>query len=147
MIGGRGGDGVPTTTPPLPFKRRHWHTGLLVGLSVAVLAVAGLLAWRLLPVGGVLPVAQPREDLLNQLHAACVQDMIASTCKVMGTGSAGITAKPGELVFVAGVGAIDAVDYQNIYAAGDAMCSVVRDACTKDWAGGQCLTARRIYRL
>ena len=146
MIGGGSGQEAAAAQPP-PVKRGRWRNALLVGLSAGALAGAGLFSWRLLTVADMPPAAQAREALLNQLHAACVQDMIASTCKVMGTGSASITAKPGELVFVAGVGAIDAVDYQNMYAAGDAMCSVVRDACTKDWAGGQCLTARRIYRL
>ena len=81
------------------------------------------------------------------MHALCVQDMVANTCKVMGTGAAPVTAKPGDLVFVAGVGPIDAVAYQQMYAAGDAMCSVVRDACARQWDGAQCMTARTLYRL
>jgi hypothetical protein len=86
---------------------------------------------------------------LDVLHSACIQDMVANTCKVMGT-AAGATssapAKPGDLVFIAGVGAIAAADYQQIYAAGDAMCTVVRDACGKDWDAQQCLTARKLWQ-
>jgi hypothetical protein len=86
---------------------------------------------------------------LDAVHRACVQDMVANTCKVMGT-VAGATssapAKPGDLVFIAGVGAIAASDYQQIYAAGDVMCTVVRDACSKNWDAQQCLTARKLWQ-
>ncbi len=72
--------------------------------------------------------------------------MVANTCKVMGIGAASSTpAKPGDLVFIAGVGAIAAADYQQMYAAGDAMCSVLRTACAKDWLGSQCQTARKVF--
>lgn len=80
------------------------------------------------------------------MRALCVQDMVTNTCKVMGTGSASVTAKPGDLVFVAGVGPIDAVAYQQMYAAGAAMCGVVHEACARQWDGAQCMTARTLYR-
>ena len=85
-------------------------------------------------------------DRVELLHAACVKDMIASTCKVMGTAAAStpLSAKPSELVFIAGVGAISAVDYQQMYEAGDAMCSVVKKACAEDWTSGRCQTARKL---
>lgn len=90
-----------------------------------------------------------RSSQLDTLHARCVQDMVANTCKVMGTGSAASSSatppKPGELVFIAGVGAVAASDYQQMYQAGDAMCSVVRAACARDWDGPQCLTARKVF--
>jgi len=63
----------------------------------------------------------------------------------MGTGGASISAKPGDLVFVAGIGSVDAVQYQQMYAAGDAMCSVVKNACAKQWDGAQCQTARKLW--
>ena len=84
---------------------------------------------------------------LENLHALCVKDMIASTCKVMGTATPTdllTPAKPGEQVFVAGVGAIAAADYQQMYEAGDAMCSVVRKACLDDWQSSRCQTARKL---
>ena len=84
---------------------------------------------------------------LENLHALCVKDMIASTCKVMGTASSADLlkpAKPGEQVFIAGVGAIAALDYQQMYEAGDAMCSVVRKACLDDWRSSRCETARKL---
>jgi hypothetical protein len=82
---------------------------------------------------------------LDSLHARCVQDMVANTCKVMGTGSATGFAKPGNVVFVAGVGPIDAVAYEQMYSAGDAMCTVVKSSCAKRWDGPQCLTARKLW--
>jgi hypothetical protein len=90
---------------------------------------------------------QAPTDQIDALHA-CVQDMIARNCKVMNTtsGSASDRAKTGDLVFIAGVGAIAATDYQTLYAAGDAMCTVVRQACTQDWNSPQCNTARRVLR-
>ena len=84
---------------------------------------------------------------LENLHALCVKDMIASTCKVMGTATPADLlrpAKPGDLVFIAGVGAIAAADYQQMYEAGDAMCSVVRKACLDDWQSSRCQTARKL---
>ena len=110
---------------------------------LSVLIGVGAVVWRL-----QMASAQPgaaEASQLDTLHARCVQDMVANTCKVMGTGSVSVTAKPGDLVFVAGVGPIDAVEYQKMYSAGDAMCSVVRDACAKHWSGSQCITARSLY--
>ena len=71
--------------------------------------------------------------------------MVANTCKVMSTSTPPGASPAGALVFIAGVGAIAAEDYQRLYAAGDAMCSVVREACKADWASGQCSTARKVF--
>ena len=123
---------------------RWLKTTTAVLLFIVVIGV-GAVVWRLqLP---STPPGAAGSSQLDTLHARCVQDMMANTCKVMGTGSTAVTAKPGELVFVAGIGAIDAVAYQQMYSAGDAMCSVVRDACAKQWDGGQCKTARTLYQL
>jgi len=126
----------------------RWLKVAAAVLLVIVVIGVGLVVWRL-PKPGTPPGAAGAagSSQLDTLHARCVQDMVANTCKVMGTGSTTVTAKPGELVFVAGVGPIDAVAYQQMYAAGDAMCSVVRAACAKQWDGGQCMTARALYRL
>jgi len=124
-------------------------------ISLCVCAVVLTAAWWLWvqksrTVTVATPPVAPARSALDMLYAACVSDMIAKTCKVMGTPVADPSAplpKPGEMVFIAGVGAIAATDYAQMYAAGDAMCSVLRDACTKDWGGGQCRTARSIYRF
>jgi hypothetical protein len=110
-----------------------------------LLFVASAVVWRIQVLGTPLDAASASP--LDILHARCVQDMVANTCKVMGMGSTATTAKPSDLVFVAGIGAIEAVAYQQLYAAGDAMCSVVRSACAEKWDSGQCKTARTLYRL
>lgn len=85
------------------------------------------------------------QNRLDTLHLSCVQAMIANTCKIMDVNSSVKTAKPGELVFIAGVGAVSALDYQHLYAAGDAMCIVVKEACAREWDGTQCQTARKVF--
>lgn len=122
------------------LRRPIWW---LVGAALALPGVVALVMWlpNRMASGGAASASQ-----LDTLHALCVQDMVANTCKVMGTVSAPVTAKPGDLVFVAGVGPIDAVAYQQMHAAGDAMCSVVRAACARQWDGSQCMTARSLYQ-
>ncbi len=118
------------------LRRPCWLAG-----ASPVLVCAGVVAVGLVgqPSGGSTTTQ------LDTLHARCVQDMVANTCKVMGTGSISNTAKAGDLVFVAGIGPIDAVAYQQMYAAGDAMCNVVRIACAQDWNEQQCRTARNLW--
>jgi hypothetical protein len=109
-----------------------------------LLALGAAAVWLL-----QVPSSQPATAVtkkLDTLHARCVQDMVANSCKVMGTGGTSVAAKPGELVFLAGIGPIDAVEYQKMYSAGDAMCTVVRAACASQWNGAQCMTARTLYR-
>jgi hypothetical protein len=76
---------------------------------------------------------------IEQVYGACVQEMLRSTCRVK------TAAAPASSVFVAGVGQIDAASYQSLRAAGDAMCSLMRDGCTKDWSGSACRTARSLW--
>ena len=119
--------------------------GLAVIFVAVVLLLGHLQRLKNQPKPGAATVA-PFSELEN-LHALCVKDMIASTCKVMGTAAstdALAPVKPGSLVFIAGVGAISAVDYQQMYEAGDAMCSVVRKACLDDWQSSRCQTARKL---
>ena len=107
----------------------------------------GAVVWRL-QMPGTTPGAAGATQL-DTLHARCVQDMVANTCKVMGTGlgtASSASARPSDLVFIAGVGAIAAADYQQMYASGDAMCSVVRAVCAHEWDGRQCLTARKLWK-
>ena len=81
---------------------------------------------------------------IKQVYFACVQEMLQSTCKVSNDASPDGQSAPAR-VFVAGTGQIDAVSYQRLRAAGDAMCSVVRTSCTKDWSGPGCRTARSLW--
>ena len=122
------------------FKSRF---KLLVGFSLlAILVVGGILFTR--GVEGRSVSKQPA-NALDQLEAACIHDMVARTCKVMNSADRPPTAAPGEVVFVAGIGAIDAADYQQMYAAGEGMCAAVRQACERDWTSRQCQTARALY--
>lgn len=125
------------------MRRKPWW---LAGAG-AVLVCTGLMV-ALLRMPADVPKGTPSTSQLDTLHARCVQDMVANTCKVMGTGAGAASSavsRPGELVFIAGVGSVTAADYQQMYAAGDAMCNVVRAACARDWAGSQCDTARKIF--
>jgi hypothetical protein len=78
---------------------------------------------------------------LDRLVAACVETMVRNTCKVMTGTPAGPAAS---VVFVAGVGPVDAKTYAELRASGEAMCEVVRRACSEDWNSSQCRTARSL---
>jgi hypothetical protein len=64
----------------------------------------------------------------------------------METGPANAKPEPGELVFIAGVGAVPAKNYQEMYTAGEAICNVVRKPYQAEWAGAQYQTAQRVFR-
>jgi hypothetical protein len=51
----------------------------------------------------------------------------------------------GEVIFVAGVGAIDATSYRQIQSFGESMCSHVRSACETAPSGAQCRTALQLW--
>lgn len=88
----------------------------------------------------------PHESDLQKLHVSCVNDMIKNICSVMGQGGSPFKKPtPDQLVYIAGVGAVSAVEYQNMYESGDAMCSNILTSCTNDWNSAQCSTARKIY--
>ncbi len=116
-----------------------------IALSLLLFLGLGLLHWSQRSSSQADAASRLKDGQLSAIYSRCVSDMLASTCKVMGASTVKVTAKPGELVFVAGVGAIDAIEYQALYAAGDAMCTVVRQACQSAWEGAQCKTARRLY--
>ena len=89
------------------------------------------------------PAAAP-PAAVQPLYEACVAAMVQSTCRVVRDTSA--PPSPGaDLVFVAGVGPVDAQAYRALRASGDAMCGVMRDACAADWSGPQCRTARSLW--
>ncbi|MCX9154505.1 hypothetical protein OPU71_00030 [Niveibacterium sp. 24ML] len=87
----------------------------------------------------------PRQSALDAMKSQCVNDMVASTCRVMqGPSRAQI---PGEAttVLVAGLGPIDASLYRQLREQGDSMCQHVVTVCERDWQGGSCQAARRLY--
>ena len=79
---------------------------------------------------------------LERVVAACTEAMVRSTCQVMNGPSTSSTV---DVVFVAGIGRLDAKAYRQLRSSGEAMCSVVRDACAKDWNSAQCSTARGLW--
>jgi hypothetical protein len=79
---------------------------------------------------------------LDRLEQACVEAMIKNTCTIMNSPSASQTS---EVVFVAGVGAIDAKAYKELKASGEAMCGTVRQACERSWDDPRCKTARSLW--
>lgn len=90
------------------------------------------------------PPAATARAALQPLYEACMAAMLQSTCRVVRDTSA--PPSPGaDLVFVAGVGPVDAQAYRALRASGDAMCSVMREACAADWNGPQCRTARSLW--
>jgi hypothetical protein len=106
--------------------------------------LAVLFIWVAAAISLTSPGRDPKSDFeyddqINQIYSACVLEMLRSTCRVANDKS------PMPSVFVAGVGQIDAVSYQSLRAAGDAMCTLVRDGCTKDWAGPACRTSRSLW--
>lgn len=68
--------------------------------------------------------------------------MLKSTCQVM---SGPPAADAASVVFVAGIGPVDANAYRELRASGEAMCGVVMRACRDKWSGSQCATARALW--
>lgn len=85
---------------------------------------------------------QDRTSQLRAMHEACVDAMVRSTCQAL-VGSAPTT--PAATVVIAGVGRVDAVAYAALRDAGDAMCSLGRAACERDWQSGTCQSARALW--
>jgi len=49
------------------------------------------------------------------------------------------------VIFVAGVGPVDAAAYRKLRESGEGMCEVVRSACKADWEGAQCKASRALW--
>jgi hypothetical protein len=120
---------------PRPAARRRVPRPLILHLLPLALAACG----RPAP-----PPAAATPAAVQPLYDACVSAMLQSTCRVAQDRSAPPSAGA-DLVFVAGVGPVDAQAYRALRASGDAMCSVMREACTADWSGAQCRTARSLW--
>ena len=109
------------------------------------LAALALLALGALPGCQRAPTASPAAPAaLAPIYDACMNAMLQSTCRVTQDRSAP-PSQAAQIVFVAGVGPVDAEAYRALRASGDAMCSLMRVACTADWNGAQCKTARSLW--
>lgn len=81
---------------------------------------------------------------VERIVGACVTAMVQSTCQVVRDRS-GPPPPEATVVFVAGVGPVDATAYNAIRAAGEQMCDTVKAACVQSWEGPQCRTARSLW--
>jgi hypothetical protein len=90
------------------------------------------------------PAASADGKSLDSIVAQCAEDMVRQTCRVMGS-TAVASAAQDAVVFVAGVGAIDAKVYNRLREDGQAMCETVRKSCLDAWDGPACKTARALY--
>ena len=111
--------------------------GRAVGVAVlTVLTMSALMACT--------PRADaPRETAIQRLQAQCEQAMVRQTCRVM-QGTAAAAAAPGSVVFVAGVGAVDAAAYAQLRSDGESMCTQAASACRADWQGSACRSWRAL---
>ena len=107
--------------------------------------LSGLASALALVCCGQASVEPEQSARVGQVHAACVEEMLRSTCKVSNDSSSRAALAPPASVFVAGVGQIDAASYQSLRAAGDAMCDLVRQSCTAAWSGSACQTSRSLW--
>lgn len=89
---------------------------------------------------------QPKADHFEQLQARCIEDMVRQTCRLMNTLNTNATAE-GDVLFVAGIGAVDPDVYAKLRAGGDQMCTHVVETCRAAWDGAVCVTARAIYGI
>lgn len=86
----------------------------------------------------------PSPSTLDRLVAQCAEDMVRQTCRIMGNATS--AAVPDDtVIFVAGIGAIDAAVYNRLRADGEGMCETVRRSCELSWSGPSCRTARALY--
>lgn len=111
------------------------------------LAAALATAWGLVacvpPAGSAAAAGRPQQ--VEQLVARCVDAMTREVCVARRDDDARSKTPAASQVFVAGAGAIDAEAYNEIRAAGEAMCGLVRQRCTGGWNDGACKTARSLW--
>jgi hypothetical protein len=81
---------------------------------------------------------------LETLTKSCAAQMVANTCQAMKNSGVSFP-KEGDVVFVAGVGPIDARLLARLSAAGDSMCADVKTTCNADWDGKACTALRKMY--
>lgn len=92
--------------------------------------------------------SRPTVDVQTQAKAlfdVCVNAMVSQTCRVMQSAGQTLVPPGTTVIFVAGIGAIDAALYTKLRDSGEGMCEHLRVVCEKDWAGEQCRTARTLY--
>lgn len=89
--------------------------------------------------------APDRAALSQALHDRCVNAMVSNTCRVMQASGQSLVPPGTTVIFVAGIGPIDAALYSKLRESGEGMCAHLRDICSAHWDGDQCRTARALY--
>lgn len=116
-----------------------------IGIAAGLVLTGSLLFaggwWRLIAKNSA---SVATTEALERIYARCTSEMVSNTCSVMNPSASPVAANE-RPIFVAGVGPIAASDYAALYAAGDAMCSLVRDACAADWGSPRCDTAKKLW--
>lgn len=117
----------------------------LLGAVLAASVVLGGCQKRDAPAAAATPTAVAQAPAeVERIAQACVTAMVQSTCQVVRDRS-GPPPPEATVVFVAGVGPVDATAYNAIRAAGEEMCNTVKAACLQSWEGPQCRTARSLW--
>lgn len=127
---------------------------LSIPLLLALL-VHGLEAKHPLPGMSGQGSAVAASALAQRVHARCVEQMLQSTCVAMRGAPAAASAAPlstparadarPSLVFIAGLGPVDAQAYRQIREAGEAMCNVALRACDANPGSDACRTAQSLW--
>lgn len=97
-----------------------------------------------LPTGCSRSAPDPRSQAAA-LFDACVNAMVSNTCRVMQASGQSLVPAGTSVIFVAGIGPIDAALYSRLRDSGEGMCTHLRDICRAAWDGEQCRTARTLY--
>jgi hypothetical protein len=116
---------------------KYYFHGMKLSHHYLFIAAAGLLS-SCAQKPGVSP------EQLAALGNSCQAQMIATTCQAMKP-STGTLPNPGEVVFVAGVGPVDAQLLAKLSAAGQTMCEEVKATCSSDWTGSACTALKKMY--
>ncbi len=88
------------------------------------------------------PAAGGSAEQVGAVYGSCVQEMLRSTCRVLNDKS---DVPASDVIFVAGVGRVDAASYRALREAGEGMCAQVQAACGSQWDGAPCRTARALW--
>jgi hypothetical protein len=110
-------------------------------MKIDTLVAVLMVAFTCTSCSGKQPATANQLELLGK---ACQAQMVANTCQAMKP-SLIAAPKAGEVVFVAGVGPVDAQLLARLSAAGAAMCAEVKASCAGDWKGSACIPLKKMY--
>jgi hypothetical protein len=117
-------------------------------LFIARIALASVRFCMLIAVPALLISCTQKSEVTQEqlalLGGSCQAQMIATTCQAMKP-SIGAMPNPGEVVFVAGVGPVDALLLAKLSAAGQTMCEEVKATCAANWDGSACSALKKMY--